>query len=332
MAEIKIKNEFFIAPNAIFELGFKPIEISVYMYLLRCGNNSTAFPSYSTIGKKVGISRDCAINTVKKLIEKKVVMKHERTKDIKKKKDGKIIALHDSNIYEVIINLDNLVVEDDHGSRSGRPPLVVEDDHGSRSGRPPLVVEDDPINNYIKNNYEKELKDKELSKNNILSSEEKKEDEKQRHSLVESEDSTNNSENNNDSSDKPKKKKTKTYDLESQELKASKYLFDLITKNDERAKVPDFQKWAYHIDLLVRVDNRTFSEVKDVIDWCQNDSFWKSNILSTEKLRKQFSKLFILMNEGNNRSDIKTNKKESTMSILKRMHQRAKAKESGIID
>ncbi|MGR5914590.1 hypothetical protein ACT7DA_20990 [Bacillus pacificus] len=32
-----------------------------------------------------------------------------------------------------------------------------------------------------------------------------------------------------------------------------------------------------------------------VIDWCQNDDFWHTNILSADKLRKQFDQLFMKM-------------------------------------
>ena len=39
---------------------------------------------------------------------------------------------------------------------------------------------------------------------------------------------------------------------------------------------------------MMQRDNRTAEQIKNMIDWCQNDEFWKQNILSTAKLRKQY--------------------------------------------
>jgi len=38
-------------------------------------------------------------------------------------------------------------------------------------------------------------------------------------------------------------------------------------------------------------DGRTEEHVRAVIDWCQDDTFWKANILSMPKLREQFDRL-----------------------------------------
>ncbi|WP_207707283.1 hypothetical protein [Crassaminicella thermophila] len=55
-------------------------------------------------------------------------------------------------------------------------------------------------------------------------------------------------------------------------------------------------KWSVHIDRLIRLDGRTEDEIKKVIQWCQKDSFWMTNILSTKKLREKFDTLFLQMN------------------------------------
>ncbi len=59
------------------------------------------------------------------------------------------------------------------------------------------------------------------------------------------------------------------------------------------------ENWYEPIRLLVEKDERTIKEIRDVINWCQSDDFWKSNILSTRKLRKQFSTFVIKMNRTN---------------------------------
>ncbi len=83
---------------------------------------------------------------------------------------------------------------------------------------------------------------------------------------------------------------------DSDEIKICNYLISKILINNPKAKVPtgdDLQKWAEHIDKLLRLDKRTKREIADVIDFCQSDDFWKSNILSTKKLRDKFDTLWL---------------------------------------
>jgi hypothetical protein len=95
-------------------------------------------------------------------------------------------------------------------------------------------------------------------------------------------------------------KNPKPFDSQSSEIKASQLLFSLISKRDSKIRSPDFQKWAIHVDRLIRIDGREPEEIETVIRWCQNDSFWRNNILSTEKLRKQFPQLVLKMKENGN--------------------------------
>jgi len=81
----------------------------------------------------------------------------------------------------------------------------------------------------------------------------------------------------------------------SDEFELSSFLFNLILKNNPKFKKPNLQKWCSHIDLSIRIDKRTPDELRKVIIWCQQDDFWKANILSTSKLRKQFDKLWVKM-------------------------------------
>ncbi|KXK29370.1 MAG: hypothetical protein UZ01_02264, partial [Candidatus Brocadia sinica] len=62
---------------------------------------------------------------------------------------------------------------------------------------------------------------------------------------------------------------------------------------------PDLQKWATHIDKMIRLDKRPPEEIEKVVAWCQQDSFWQNNILSTEKLRKQYDQLYLKAFNGN---------------------------------
>ena len=42
------------------------------------------------------------------------------------------------------------------------------------------------------------------------------------------------------------------------------------------------------IEKLIRIDKRTFYEVKEVIAWAKAHHFWAANIMSGVKLREQF--------------------------------------------
>lgn len=80
---------------------------------------------------------------------------------------------------------------------------------------------------------------------------------------------------------------------ESEAYRLSVLLFEKIKELDPKAKMPDFQKWADHMDKLIRIDGRTFEEIEALIFWIFQDSFWSKNILSSKKLREKFSQLWI---------------------------------------
>ena len=52
-------------------------------------------------------------------------------------------------------------------------------------------------------------------------------------------------------------------------------------------------RWQQHMDLILRVDKRTPSEITDVIAFAVGDDFWTRNVLSTVKLRKHFTRLVL---------------------------------------
>ena len=77
-------------------------------------------------------------------------------------------------------------------------------------------------------------------------------------------------------------------------LKLAKLLYELIKQDNPAWYVkPNWDNWAEDIDKLNRIDNRTFEQIEWMINWCQQDPFWKQNILSPAKLRKQFNQLVI---------------------------------------
>lgn len=52
-------------------------------------------------------------------------------------------------------------------------------------------------------------------------------------------------------------------------------------------------RWRDAARLLIDKDGRTEEQVRWLIDWCQADEFWRSNILSMPKLREKFDQLLL---------------------------------------
>ncbi|MCK8824709.1 hypothetical protein [Fuchsiella alkaliacetigena] len=122
------------------------------------------------------------------------------------------------------------------------------------------------------------------------------------------------------------------FDQESPPFKASCYLRKRILENNKRARVPDpnpsdMEDWATEIDRLNRLgpigakesDNKGYSwqEIREIIDWCQDDNFWKSNILSAGKLREQIVKL---ENQMRNRASPKESKQAQKDDMLRKLY------------
>ncbi|MCK5236624.1 MAG: DUF4373 domain-containing protein [Deltaproteobacteria bacterium] len=63
-------------------------------------------------------------------------------------------------------------------------------------------------------------------------------------------------------------------------------------KEDGGKKEKTLVKWAEVIDLMLRKDKRTHTDIMGVIRWAHQESdFWRTNILSAASLRKQFDRL-----------------------------------------
>lgn len=87
----------------------------------------------------------------------------------------------------------------------------------------------------------------------------------------------------------------------------ARLLAGLILARDSKARVPDparkrdergLNKWAREIDKIHRLDNRDWPEIERIIRFCQADPFWRGNILSAAKLRKQFTALVAQADRG----------------------------------
>lgn len=92
-------------------------------------------------------------------------------------------------------------------------------------------------------------------------------------------------------------------------------LVDRIKANNPNAKVSDINKWRDAIRLMIDSDGYNYEQIYKMIEFSQSDEFWKSNILSSKKLREKAGTLVLQMGresgdknrgskQGTNRPDI----------------------------
>ena len=86
------------------------------------------------------------------------------------------------------------------------------------------------------------------------------------------------------------------YPESSEPYKLAFHLRSAILQADSETKVPkgdpkSLQSWATEADRMIRLDNRDPAEAMRLMDWCQQDTFWRGNILSMAKFRKHYDKL-----------------------------------------
>ena len=132
----KAQGNCFYLPNAIFELGLSSSAFLVYSYLQRCANGKThqCYPSYDTIGKAVGLSRNTVQKCVGELADKGLIYT-ENTSVITK--DG---MKRNGNLLYTIRAAEE-VVEAHHQSQLHHLELETALTKGKRAG----VVEGLPI-------------------------------------------------------------------------------------------------------------------------------------------------------------------------------------------
>ncbi|MFD1429746.1 replication protein [Lacticaseibacillus mingshuiensis] len=78
------------------------------------------------------------------------------------------------------------------------------------------------------------------------------------------------------------------YADDSPELIEATYLWKKIKSNNPEHRKPNLQPWANDIRKMHEIDKRPFDKIHRMIDWCQSDTFWQTNILSAAKLREKY--------------------------------------------
>jgi len=104
--------------------------------------------------------------------------------------------------------------------------------------------------------------------------------------------------------EKETKINTKSFDEDSEYFQLALRLLSNIRENLPNFKEPNLQTWADEIRLLIERDKRTIEDINFLIDWCQKDRFWKTNILSPTKLREHFDRLLIQSSQSNFKNNV----------------------------
>ena len=76
----------------------------------------------------------------------------------------------------------------------------------------------------------------------------------------------------------------------------------------------DLAAWANTIRLMREKDNREPAAIRALFSWANQDPFWSANILSPEKLRKQWSALAVKRNSQRNGGGNETNRTSGSQS------------------
>src|SRR5699024_4414122 len=92
--------------------------------------------------------------------------------------------------------------------------------------------------------------------------------------------------------------------FETHHLKLAELLYKQIQSNLPNFKEPNLEKWANEFRLIMERDKREGKEIQYLIIKSQSDEFWKKNILSPSKLRKQYDRLVIEFEETKNVDEI----------------------------
>ena len=109
----------------------------------------------------------------------------------------------------------------------------------------------------------------------------------------------NNTFNNNTINNNTKSTSRSKLKFETQHLKLAELLYKQIQNNLPNYKEPELDKWANEFRLMMERDKRDGKEIQDLIIKTQSDNFWKKNILSPGKLRKQYDRLVLEFEDSN---------------------------------
>lgn len=90
---------------------------------------------------------------------------------------------------------------------------------------------------------------------------------------------------------------TRAFDFDFETTNLCELLSDEITSNGSKRPTVTI-KWLEEADRLLRIDKRDPDAAAELIRWCQQDDFWRANIQSMPKFRKQYDQLRLQKKRG----------------------------------
>ena len=75
------------------------------------------------------------------------------------------------------------------------------------------------------------------------------------------------------------------------DLEFAKLMLAKIKLVAPKTKEPNLDKWANTIRMMRETDSLTLDEIREVFVWANADGFWRTNVLSPDKLRAQLPRL-----------------------------------------
>lgn len=103
----------------------------------------------------------------------------------------------------------------------------------------------------------------------------------------------------------PAKKQKKQFPQESYAYMLAVYLANRISQRCPTVKPPGektLQRWADAFDKCNRIDGHDWDEIKYVLRFSQDDTFWQANILSGQKFREKYVQLLSKMQQQSRRN------------------------------
>ena len=95
----------------------------------------------------------------------------------------------------------------------------------------------------------------------------------------------------------PSKTKRSKFKFSDDDYRFAEEMLKRVLVINPSAKKPNLNSWANTVRLMREIDKREHKDMWAAFDWANRDSFWCSNVLSPEKLRKQYDKLKVKANE-----------------------------------
>lgn len=260
------KQHYLTIPHIVVDSGLlavmKPSEIKVYAVITRYKNFRTGwcFPSVDTISRDSGYNKNVVCKATKRLESYGLILKRRSPK-----------TLNFRNLYKVL--------EDPEINFNIIPQKMEKRGQRVRGKDGKWKAAPQNSENAIPRNMETDTIPRKRELDNIPQNMENKKNEV---SL-------------NRDSISPKKPS----DLY---LQLTNLLIERILNNDPKAKIPKkdtklYYVWANHIRLCCEKDGRDPEEIEIGIIFSQSDRFWRSNILSSKKLRTKLPTLLLQARE-----------------------------------